>query len=76
MHFLYTLGRLYPYWALPIILILGEVGIFFKRKGSRVEYYFWISASILSLGVIAWLIFRGDVNSDKWVTHLLSYIPF
>ena len=74
MHVIYFLGRLYPYWAIPAIVILVEVGIFFKRKNHRIQYYFWGSTFMLGLGLLGWFIFRGDKFSDEWIRTVVHWI--
>lgn len=75
MHFIYLLGRIYPFWALPLIVIAVEVGIFFKRKKSKIQYYFWAAVFSLSLGILIWLLLRGDRYSDRWIHSLFSLVP-
>ena len=55
-HLLLVLYRIYPYWAFPLIIILIEVGIFFRRKQKDVQYLFWGSCGLLGVGIILWFL--------------------
>lgn len=79
MHFLFLVIRTFPYWALPLALVLAEMGIFFRRKRHRIQYLFWGAAGIILAGFVYWLVFRGDLNSAEWVRALsfnFQRIPF
>lgn len=67
MHTLYVLARIYPWWAIPLVVVLGELGFFFRRRRSKKQRIFWIGALALILGLILWFYYRGDLNSDQWV---------
>jgi hypothetical protein len=67
MHSIFTLARFYPFWALPLALVLAELGRHFRRKNSPLYGPFWAIAGFLVVGTVAWIFFRGDVNSDQWI---------
>lgn len=67
MHQIFLLARVYPYWAIPLALVLGQLGIFFRRRKSRFQYTFWMLIAILMISSLAWLVMRGDRNADEWV---------
>ena len=70
MYILYALVRFYPVWALPLALLIGEVGIHLRRRKSRLQNYCWFWVGFLGLTTLLWIVFRGDLNSDKWVRFL------
>jgi hypothetical protein len=72
MHVIYALVRLYPWWALPLILILGELGWYFHRKAARPQYYCWGLAGLLLILTVLWFAYRGDLYSDRWVKSLVG----
>lgn len=72
MHFLYELARYFPFWAIPIALILGEVGLFFRRRASVFQFPFFGMAGLIMLLTLIWFIGRGDLHSDKWVRGMFG----
>lgn len=71
MYLLFALLRFYPYWALPLALVIGEIGVHLRRRKSPLQKYCWAWVGILGFTTILWFAFRGDVNSDKWVKALM-----
>lgn len=69
MHVAHTLLRYYPFWALPLAFVMVEVALSFRRKKKTSQHYFWVIAGILVISSIAWLAFRGDKKSDRWVEN-------
>ena len=67
MHFFFTLVRIYPAWAVPTAFIFFELGIYYRRKASKFQFYMWGLVGVQSLLLLLWLIFRGDIHSDNWV---------
>jgi hypothetical protein len=67
MHHVFFLARIYPYWAIPLAAVFGQVGLYNRRRNFRMQYSFWSMAAILVLTSIAWIGFRGDYNADQWV---------
>jgi hypothetical protein len=70
MHTLFVLAKVYPYWAIPLALVVGELGIFFRRRRSKKQRICWAGVGILLLGLILWFYFRGDLNSDRWIQSI------
>ena len=67
MHALFSIVRFYPYWALPVAIILAETGFYFRRREKPARFYFFGFSGLLVLGIACWFVFRGDINSDAWV---------
>lgn len=67
MHSFITLARIYPYWAIPVAIIFAEIAYFYKRRKSPHQFIFWMASATFILGLVLWLIYRGDINSDVWV---------
>ena len=67
MHLIFTLARLFPYWGLAVVLLSGQLGVFFRRKGSVLQWYCWANAGFYGFMILLWLVFRGDMNSDAWI---------
>lgn len=67
MHLIYTAMRFFPWWALPLALVIGELGVFFRRRASRTQFACFGVAGVLVLSALAWFFFRGDLHSDRWV---------
>ena len=70
MYLFYTMMRLFPFWAVPLALVCGEIGMFYYRKQSWIRYYIWSVGGFLVLATLLWLIFRGDLYSDQWMNYL------
>jgi hypothetical protein len=74
MRFVYVLARLYPYLAVAFIIALTQLGIYFRRKRMNAQWYCWGVSAILGIGIIAWFVMRGDLNTDEWLRSLgLTY---
>ena len=68
MHWLFAMVRFFPYWALPIALVLLETGVYFKRwKRWKPQFLCWGIAVVFLLAIGTWFFYRGDMNSDQWV---------
>ncbi len=67
MRFIFLIARLYPYWALPGALVLGELGLYFRRNRSGLQYPFWFISLVLLVGIVLWFFYRGDLHSDQWI---------
>jgi TctA family transporter len=72
MHYIFLLARVYPYWALPLTIVLVQLFIFFRRRKNPMRFTTGAGAVILVLGIFAWFIFRGDIHSDDWIRTLLG----
>lgn len=72
MHLVFLLFRTYPYWAIPVALVFGHLGMHFARRGNLLRYFFWGSAAGMVLAALAWIGFRGDLHSDEWVRFLIG----
>lgn len=67
MHQVFFLARIYPYWALPLCLVLGQLTGLCRRRRYRARYLLGIALVVLLLSCGAWIYFRGDLHSDDWV---------
>jgi hypothetical protein len=72
LHFIFTLARIYPAWAVPIAFIFFELGIYYRRKNSRMQYYLWGLVVLQLLLLLLWIIFRGDIHSDQWIRAFID----
>ncbi len=72
MHTLSIVLRYYPYWAIPLALIIGELGIHFRRRKKSAQWNFFAVSAALFVGLVLWLVFRGDLNSNSWARTLLG----
>ena len=67
MHQIYFLARIYPFWAVPLLMVCWHLGKHFRRRRSRLQYSFLALILILGVSVISWFVFRGDMYSDSWI---------
>ncbi len=67
MHHVYFFMRIYPYWALPLALVMGQLGLHFRRRKFRMQYSFWAMIVFLVVTSVAWIAYRGDTQSEQWV---------
>jgi hypothetical protein len=72
MHWIFAALRFYPYWALPAALLCFELGVFFRRRLSSIEWAFWGAVGFFVVSTLLWFGFRGDVNSDRWLKAILQ----
>jgi hypothetical protein len=71
MHWIFAAARLFPYWALPLAVILAELAIYLRRRGSR-RWKGCLGAAIaLVILLVLWVVFRGDLNSNRWLQQIL-----
>jgi hypothetical protein len=74
MRLIYLAARLYPYWAIALSMAFIQVGLYYRRLGNAKQWHFFGLTGILLVGLLVWLIFRGDRNSDLWLRSLgLTY---
>jgi TctA family transporter len=72
MHFIFLLARIYPFWALPMAIVLAQLAIFFRRRESGLQYSSMAGVVLLTAGIFAWFFFRGDIHSDDWVRTIFG----
>jgi hypothetical protein len=72
MHLIYAAVRFFPWWALPAAFVLGELGIYLRRKRSRTQRFCWAAVSVLVALSVCWFFFRGDLHSDNWVRTVVQ----
>jgi len=72
MHIVYALARTYAYWALPVAFVVAEIGLFFRRRKSPIQYYCWTAVGFIGFTWILWIALRGDLNSDTWLRSLIG----
>ena len=75
MHWIHSMVRLVPFWALSLGLLLGEIGWLMHKKhtNKRLKKFFWLISFFLLALTVAWFVGRGDINADKWVRRF--YVP-
>jgi TctA family transporter len=72
MSTVFLLARIYPYWALALVLVLFQLFVFYKRRKHPLRFSVLGMMVFLVIGIFAWFIFRGDLNSDDWVRSLIG----
>jgi hypothetical protein len=73
MNFLFSVVRFFPYWGLPVVLVLAETTMFAKRRNRRKLMYGCLFFTLVFISAIGfWFFFRGDLNSNEWVKGLLG----
>ena len=70
MHWFYSAIRYYPWIALPGALILGSVGVHFRRRKKSLQWSFFGLAGMLALLTVRWFVFRGDLYANPWLQTL------
>jgi K+ transporter len=71
MHFLYFLVRIYPYWAIPCIILSLEMAVFYNRRKKRIQASFWSICAGLTLFLAIWIWNRGDLYAERWIAILM-----
>ena len=72
MHWVYAALRFYPFWALPLAFLVGEIAWFYHRKKRRIQYLFWVISFLVGISGIIWVVFRGDRFSDQWIQRAIE----
>lgn len=73
MHWLFSTLRFFPYWALPLVLVFFETGVYFKRRLlKKRQLLCWAVSGGLILLIGVWFFYRGDLHSDRWVRNFLD----
>lgn len=63
MRFLYFTIKFLPYWAIPLILIFGEMAYIFRRRGNRpLMFRMATLAGFLTILTVFFFVFRWDVT--------------
>lgn len=70
MHTIYAIARFYPFWAIPLAVIIFQIGVHFRRRARPAQWTCFAMVGVLILTGIAWLVYRGDMNSDRWVRRV------
>ncbi|MCM2322176.1 MAG: hypothetical protein NDJ90_02835 [Oligoflexia bacterium] len=70
MHALFLLARTFPWWAVPMALVVGQLTVFFWRRRSPMRFFFGGATLTLLFSAALWIIYRGDLHSDRWVRNL------
>ena len=74
MRLIYLAARLYPYWALALIIAFFQIGLYHRRLGKPAQWVSWGAVGVLALGMLLWFGFRGDKNTDLWLRSIgLTY---
>ncbi|MCM2277282.1 MAG: hypothetical protein NDJ89_04345 [Oligoflexia bacterium] len=71
MHFVFLLARTFPWWAVPMALVFGQLTVFFWRRRSPLRFPAAMVSVGLVVGAVLWIVYRGDLHSDRWVRALL-----
>jgi hypothetical protein len=73
MHWIFSLIRFFPYWALPLVLMGFETGVYYKRRNrKKSQFICWGVSGVLMVSICIWFLYRGDVHSDRWVQSFLN----
>jgi hypothetical protein len=65
--------KTFPFWAVPLAIILFEVGFFYKRRRSDAKVVFFGASGFLICLALAWLVLRGDLHAEAWVRAMQGY---
>ena len=71
MHVYFSIARFYPYWAVPVALVIGEMAVFFRRRESGLQWPLFGLGGLILFIAILWFVFRGDIHSDDWLKAIL-----
>ncbi len=65
--------RIFPFVAVPLAIILAELGVYFMRRKKRVSQFMcWIFSTVLLGASVGWVIMRGDKFADVWINKLMN----
>ena len=73
MRFIYLSIKFFPYWAIPMILILGEMAYIFRRRGNHaVKWRMLGAAGFFAILVALFFIFRWDMTLFPFIRNLVQ----
>ena len=58
--------------AVPLVVIFIQLGIYFRRRKSHLRYPFFFLSVVTLVGMVAWIVYRGDLNSGRWIKIFFS----
>jgi len=72
MHLVYFIARTYPFIALALCAPLFQLFLFYRKKQQALQWVFlvWMVFQFGSIGI--WVLFRGDINSDRWIASTID----
>ena len=66
MSLLYLIIKLYPLFGLSAVVLCLDLTRSYRRKGNSIWIGFGIFTVVFFLTVVLWVVFRGDLNSERW----------
>jgi len=57
---------LYPVFAFCLSVIFIDLARVFRKTDNKIWMVLLFFAAILIAGLLMWVIFRGDLNAQKW----------
>jgi len=72
MHWIFVLAHFLPFWAIPLAGALVQLAVHFRRRGSVLQWYFGVLAVGLVVASGAWIYFRGDRHSERWLKTFIE----
>lgn len=64
---IFIMARTTPYWALPLIIVLVDLMIYYRRKRAHGTYVCAGAIIMLLCMTVGWIAARGDLYSDQWL---------
>ncbi len=75
MHWLYMVVRYFPFLGLGLMAAFIQIAIFYRRKGSKMHWVWWVFAVVALGSVGAWIFLKGYEKSDEWVRAFTQIAP-
>ncbi|NDG83560.1 MAG: hypothetical protein EBX52_00805 [Proteobacteria bacterium] len=64
--------KIFPAFGISLAFVFFDLARNFKRKGNKA----WIGlvglSAVMLLASVAWVVFRGDRNSDLWFSRIVE----
>jgi len=67
MNLIFTLILYYPVWAVPVALAAIQLGVHYRRRKSRNQFFCWFLAFLMLASSGAWVYYRGDAKGAQWL---------
>lgn len=65
--------RFFPFWAVPLALVLFEMGVYFYNRRERLFFMMFFTLSALSVVLsILWLVFEGYWRAGPFIKELIQ----
>lgn len=75
MGLIYAFIRIYPFFAVGMLIALVDIAIAMRRKGMKKQMVMVIILGVIFFVTgILWIVMRGDLHAEEWFAKLNSLL--